>query len=302
MTDACSATSSQAELCLDRGVGGLPTVASDPSVSLTLLGGFSCHVDGVRVTDTVWRLKKARDLVKVLALAESHTLHREQLMDVLWSDRNPTSAANNLNQAVHAARRVLGRNRLTLRDQVLRLDAVVDVDQFRIAADRAADKGTREAHRCALALYSGDLLPENRYDVWAQDHLDTLAAIRLSVHNGLASIKKHVRPDFPIETSSFIGRKRDIDELRESVRHGRLISIIGVRCRFHNGNSTEVDHQMIGRSPAVAATASGSSDATERERRPPGHARTDTHATPSPRTPPTPHSRPSRESENRTVR
>jgi len=228
MTDACSATSSQAELCLDRGFGGVPTVASDPSVSLELLGGFSCHVDGVRVADTVWRLKKARDLVKVLALAESHTLHREQLMDALWPDRDPTSAANNLNQAVHAARRVLGRNRLTLRDQVLRLDAVVDVDQFRIAADRAADQGTREAYRCALALYSGDLLPENRYDDWAQDHFDTLAAIRLSVHNGLASLKKHVRPDFPIETSSFIGRKRDIDELRESVRHARLISIVGV--------------------------------------------------------------------------
>src|SRR5438874_2119397 len=43
------------------------------------------------VPETAWRLKKARELVKLLALAPGHRLHREQVMDVLWRDRRPAS-------------------------------------------------------------------------------------------------------------------------------------------------------------------------------------------------------------------
>jgi hypothetical protein len=38
------------------------------AVSLTLLGGFAAAVEGVPVPETAWRLKKARELVKLLAL------------------------------------------------------------------------------------------------------------------------------------------------------------------------------------------------------------------------------------------
>jgi len=78
-------------------------------VTVTLLGGFSAAVDGRPVPERAWRLKKARELVKLLALAPDHRLHREQVMDVLWRDRGPAAAANNLHQAVHVARR--GRDR-----------------------------------------------------------------------------------------------------------------------------------------------------------------------------------------------
>jgi hypothetical protein len=36
--------------------------------------------------DASWRLRKAAGLVKLLALAEGHRLHREQAMDLLWPD------------------------------------------------------------------------------------------------------------------------------------------------------------------------------------------------------------------------
>ncbi len=52
-------------------------------IAIGLLGGFSAAVDGEPVGDTAWRLKKARELVKLLALAPGHRLHREQAMDVL---------------------------------------------------------------------------------------------------------------------------------------------------------------------------------------------------------------------------
>ena len=144
-------------------------------VRLTLLGGFAASVDGIEVPDTAWRLKKARELVKLLALARDHRLHREQAMDVLWRDRSPAAAANNLNQAVHVARRALDPGAIESRDGVLVLAAEVDVDRFEQAAAHARRVETAAAYRAALALYGGELLPENRYDDWADDRRDELA-------------------------------------------------------------------------------------------------------------------------------
>jgi len=107
------------------------------SVRVTLLGGFAATVDGTPVPESAWRLKKARELVKLLALARGHRLHREQAMDVLWPDRDPAAAANNLHQAVHVARRALDPGAIELRDEVLTLHADSDVVSFELAAERA---------------------------------------------------------------------------------------------------------------------------------------------------------------------
>src|SRR5262249_30396346 len=77
-------------------------------VTIRLLGGFGAASGGKEVPDGAWRLRKGRELVKLLALARGHRLHREQLMDALWPELDPSAAANNLNQTVHVARRALG--------------------------------------------------------------------------------------------------------------------------------------------------------------------------------------------------
>ena len=46
-------------------------------------------------------------MVKLLALDPAQRLHREYLLDLLWPDLSPSAAANNLHQALHAARRAL---------------------------------------------------------------------------------------------------------------------------------------------------------------------------------------------------
>jgi DNA-binding SARP family transcriptional activator len=70
-----------------------------------------------------WRLRKARTLVKLLALAPAHRLHREQLIAALWPDREPEAAANNLHQVLHVARRQLGAGALELHDDAIALSA-----------------------------------------------------------------------------------------------------------------------------------------------------------------------------------
>ena len=155
---------------------------------MTLLGGFAAAVDGVPVPGTAWRLKKARELVKLLALAPGHRLHREQAMDLLWRDRAPAAAANNLHQAVYVARRALDAGAIEVRDEVLELAAEVDVDQLRLAAAEARRARTHAAYRAALSLYRGELLPENRYDDWAAERREELAELAAELADELAAL------------------------------------------------------------------------------------------------------------------
>ena len=52
-------------------------------------------------------MRKAGGLVKLLALAPGHRLHREQVMNLLWPNHEAEAAANNLYRSLHFARRVL---------------------------------------------------------------------------------------------------------------------------------------------------------------------------------------------------
>jgi predicted ATPase len=210
----------------------MPARSSTPShVSVSLLDGFEARVGGVPVGDRVWRLKKARELIKLLALAPRHRLHREQVMDVLWGDRAPAAAANNLHQAVHVARRALEPHAIVVRDEMLQLIADVDVDRFERAAAEARRARTAGAYRVALSLYRGELLPENRYDGWAADRRDELGLLAEELEAELAGIESaqpgEVRT-VPAATSSFIGREGELAELKALAGRTRLLTLAGI--------------------------------------------------------------------------
>jgi predicted ATPase/DNA-binding SARP family transcriptional activator len=146
-----------------------------------LLGGFSVTTkDGV-VEERAWRLRKAKALVKLLALAPERRLHRERLADLLWPDRDGDAAANNLHQALHAARRAIGADALRLTDGVVALEAEVDVDAFEAAAAHARATGEAAAYEAALDFHAGELLPEDRYEPWA----DARRSALLELHGAL---------------------------------------------------------------------------------------------------------------------
>ncbi len=139
-------------------------------IELRLLGGFAVEVDGEPLGAGAWRLRKARTLVKILALAPRRTLHRGQVVDLLWPEHEPHRAANNLDQAVHAARRALGTDAILVHDELVTLssDPVVDVDAFESAAATARTRASAASLAAALELYRGDLLPEDRYESWSE--------------------------------------------------------------------------------------------------------------------------------------
>jgi DNA-binding SARP family transcriptional activator len=135
-----------------------------------LLGGFRVSVCSQPVADAAWRLSKARTLVKLLALTEGHRMHREQLTDLLWPDLDSAAGAANLRKALHYARHALSADLVVSDRDLVGLPpdrTWVDVEAFEAAAGRG-DIAT------ANELYRGDLLPEDRFEDWAEHPRDRL--------------------------------------------------------------------------------------------------------------------------------
>src|SRR3954454_8321882 len=152
-----------------------------PLVRISLLGGFSAGADEQIVSEGAWRLREAKSLVKLLALAPEHRLHRERASELLWPDRDGPSATNNLHQALYVAWRTLetagldGAGAIELRDDALGLgDAVVGVEAFQRSDGEARGSADRELCVAAVELYTGELLPEDRYEDWSTARRESL--------------------------------------------------------------------------------------------------------------------------------
>ena len=143
------------------------------NVHITLLGGFAVTVDGAAVPADAWSRRHASALVKVLALARSRRLHRDQVIDLLWPDTPPEAAMPRLHKAAHFARRALGPDgtaSVVLRNDVVALwpgaEVVVDAARYRAEAESALAAGSAERAVEALSLYGGPLLPDDLYEPW----------------------------------------------------------------------------------------------------------------------------------------
>jgi DNA-binding SARP family transcriptional activator len=142
-------------------------------VRVWLLGGFRVSVGSRTIEASGWRLRKAMNLVKLLALARGHRLHRGQVMDLFWPDLEAEAAANNLYRILHFARGSLEVTPSTTRHLQLQGDMLalcpdgtlwVDTEAFEEAAAAAHRSREPAAYRAAIELYTGELLPEDRYE------------------------------------------------------------------------------------------------------------------------------------------
>ena len=194
-------------------------------LQIWLLGGFRVELDGQRVADDAWRRNRARALVKLLALAPDHRLHREQLMDALWPDLDVEAEAANLRKAIHFARQAIGPDHILVRGGVVALDAralTVDVDVF----EALARSGAATA---ALELYRGELLPEDRFEPWTENARERL---RSTWHRLLIAAAEAAENGDDLETAaSLLERLATSDPLNEDGAQAlmRVQSLRGAR-------------------------------------------------------------------------
>ncbi len=143
---------------------------------IEVLGTFRVRVGNGVAPDEAWRRRKPAAVLKLLALAPGHRMHREQMMDMLWPELDPAAAGANLRKAVHHARAALEATSAGAGDvivtagDVLALDArdlVVDAVQFRSRLAAARRANDVDGYRQAIDLYRGELLPDDPYEEWA---------------------------------------------------------------------------------------------------------------------------------------
>ena len=164
---------------------------------------------------------KQRALLALLLIHPNESLATDRLIDELWGEEPPTTAAKIIQNHVSQLRRVLGNDRLqTLaRGYALRVGpGELDVDRFR---QRLADGRTAQAAgdperaslllREALAMWRGPPLAEFTYEAFAGHEIGRLEELRLS-----ALIER-------IDVDLALGRHLDlVGELETLVAHHPL--------------------------------------------------------------------------------
>ena len=132
-------------------------------------------MDGRAIASSHWSRRQSAALVKLLALTPARSLHREQVIDALWPGLAVDGAAPRLHKAAHYARRTLGhRDAVVLSAETVRLcpedDVEVDAMRFQQLAESAVQSGGVAAAKGALAVYDGEVLPQDLYEPWVEQH------------------------------------------------------------------------------------------------------------------------------------
>jgi DNA-binding SARP family transcriptional activator len=163
-------------------------MASHLKLHLFLLGGFRVAVDDREIPAAEWRRGPSAALVKLLALAGGHRMHREQAMEALWPAASPESSAGNLRKAVHFARRTLGDHEaIGFENDIVSLapsgEVTVDAETFEADAKLALRGSRPDPVACLRAadLYGGELLPDDRYTEWSEATRENLRQLYVRV-------------------------------------------------------------------------------------------------------------------------
>src|SRR5262245_42991138 len=143
-------------------------------VCVRLLGRFEVTCDGAVAVDGGWKRGKAAAIVKILALREGHSMHREELIAALWPEADLEAGANSLYKNLHHLRKEVRRaggprDIVHLENPSISLAPYVrvDLDEFRHRAVEARAAETQEALGDAIAL-AGPLLPHDLYEPWTE--------------------------------------------------------------------------------------------------------------------------------------
>jgi len=153
------------------------------TVEFRILGPFEVNRNGETIAIPIG---KPRALLAVLLLHAGEVVSVDRLVDELWGERPPPTAAKNVQVYVARLRKLLGEGILVTKSPgyALRVDQEhVDVAQFQAlveAARRQEPSAAAEQLRTALGLWRGAPLDDFAYDSFAQDEIRRLEELHLA--------------------------------------------------------------------------------------------------------------------------
>ena len=148
----------------------------ESTICLYLLGRFEIVREGRKLRADEWSRRKAAALIKYLVIQKR--LVKDQAIDLFWPDSDLDSGANNLYRTLHELRQTLSEylgadtaeQLFRFEDGILSLNESVwiDVNEFeRLCSTWTKSQNERIASlEDAIALYQGDLLPDDLYAEW----------------------------------------------------------------------------------------------------------------------------------------
>jgi DNA-binding SARP family transcriptional activator len=208
---------------------------------------------------------KQRALLAVLLLNANRVVSTDRLIDDLWGERPPATAAHSIQVYVSQLRKALGRERLTtqkpgylLRVQQTELD-LHRFEQLLGKGREALGAGDAEAAaqtlRAGLELWRGPALAEFEYDSFAQSAITRLEELRL------AAVEERIEADLALgRHAELVGELEALVErhpLRERARAQLMLAFYrsgrqaeALEC-FQSARRSLVDELGIDPSPAL---------------------------------------------------
>jgi DNA-binding SARP family transcriptional activator/DNA-binding beta-propeller fold protein YncE len=145
-----------------------------------ILGPLEVFDQGRRVS---LRRGKDQTLLAYLLLHPNELVASDRLVDELWGERPPPTAAKILQNAVSQLRKALGEDRLLTRPPgyILRVEpGELDLERFEALAERGRAAGDPRLLREALELWRGEPLADLRDELFAQHASLQLEEARLA--------------------------------------------------------------------------------------------------------------------------
>lgn len=217
-------------------------ISLDPRLRVFCFGAFEVEREGERINlKNIQRLKALKAL-KYLVAHRRRQVPRDELMEVLWPNSDPSRTAANLRVVLCEIRRMLEPSRapgatsayLISRGEMLALDHSdrlwVDVEAFEGLSRQVSAHLARGDSLAALtwgmqaiALYKGDYLEDEPYGDWCLHERHRLKEVCLEIFTALVTLQtRQGRGD---EAMGLCRRALQLDESRE-VFHRQLISLL----------------------------------------------------------------------------
>ncbi len=202
-----------------------------------VLGGFSLSRGSYRLQEEDWagRRPAAQRLVRYLLAARGSAVTEDDLFEAFWADREAAAARRSLQVTVSSARAALDppggdTSVLVVADRTYRLELadgdLVDADDFERAAREAlAADGDRRRRllEAAATRWTGEPLPEDRYEPWATAWRERLIDLEREVLGALADARSAAG-----DLAGAVGAARTGVELdpRDEAAHRRLMVLL----------------------------------------------------------------------------
>lgn len=206
------------------------TVAGRPS-EVRVFGGFHLVLDG-EVIDCHSLKPRARSVLRILVVRSGEWVHRDELLDALWSETLTTSSINSLHVCLTAVRRALGRHSALLRreGEAYRFDELDNHDLHRFVGEiKQADAARRGgALDRALTMIGsaianrGDLLPDEGSPDWLVAERTALTGLVVRTCSAIAADALRDKNNSGAVMAAELGLASDPynDELWNSLRKG----------------------------------------------------------------------------------